>query len=71
MHSKKELQKEGEIKAYVASEQEKEPLKLPDGFVFDTFDITDLGVVTEICAFIEEHYVESKDFRIVYTPKKF
>ena len=25
----------------------------------------------DICDFIEEHYVESKDFRVIYTPAKF
>jgi glycylpeptide N-tetradecanoyltransferase len=71
MHSKKELQKEGEIIAFKADEQEKEPLKLPDGFKFETFDVADEATCVEICQFIEEHYVESNDFRIIYTPKKF
>lgn len=44
---------------------------MPDGFEFDTFDVTDDATVNDICKFIEEHYVESSDFRVIYTPEKF
>jgi glycylpeptide N-tetradecanoyltransferase len=44
---------------------------LPDGFEFDTFDVTDDATVNDICKFIEDHYVESQDFRVIYTPEKF
>ena len=41
MHSKKKLQKEGEIYPFKSSEQSDTPLPLPEGFEFDTFDVTD------------------------------
>ena len=71
MHSKNKIQKEGEIIAFKAEEQAKEPLPLPAGFEFDTFDVNDDVTCADICAFIEEHYVESADFRVIYSIEKF
>jgi len=71
MHSKKEVMKEGEITAFKPEEQSKEPMPLPAGFEWDTFDATDDKECEAICVFIGDHYVESKDFRVIYSIEKF
>jgi len=65
--------KEGEIRKYVPSEVEDEPIALPPGFEWSTFDCDNDQEVEEICSFLEEHYVEDQvgNFRLKYSKEKF
>ena len=51
----------------------KEPLPLPEGFEWSTFDITNDDECQEICDFLTEHYVEDNlgNFRLYYSKDKF
>ena len=73
MLARKKMQKEGEIKQFQKKDIPTEPLPLPEGFVWHTFDCKNDEEVEEICEFLMEHYVEDDvgNFKLYYTKEKF
>lgn len=67
------VMREGMIQQFNPKEIPTEPLSLPAGFVWETFDASNDKVAQEICDFLMDHYVESDtgDFRLIYTIEKF
>lgn len=73
MLSRKKLVKEGEIKQFKKADIPTEPLPLPDGFEWHTFDCKNDEEVDELCEFLMDHYVEDDvgNFKLYYTKEKF
>jgi len=72
MLPRKQIQREGIIKQFSAKDIPTEPLPLPEGFEWSTYDARDDKVAAEVCDFLMDHYVEGDgDFRLVYTVEKF
>lgn len=67
-----EKKKEGPIKHFQAKDIPDEPVALPPGFEWSTFDIDDEDTVQELIEFLEKHYVEDElgNFRLKYTREK-
>lgn len=60
------------IKQYPKDKEPKEPIDLPAGFEWDTFDIMDDAVAAEIIDFLNQHYVSDAEgyFILKYTIEK-
>lgn len=69
----KEIIPEGQIKPYPKDKEPKDPIELPPGFEWDSFDIMDDTVATEIIDFLNQHYVSDANglFILKYTIEKF
>ena len=69
----KEMVKEGQIQEFKKEDISPEPMALPPGFEWDTFDITNDEEVDEICEYLMNNYVEDQvgNFRLHYTKEKF
>jgi glycylpeptide N-tetradecanoyltransferase len=65
--------KEGEIRQIKPTDVSQEPIPLPAGFEWKDFDVTNDDEVSEICDFLEQHYVEDVNgyFKVTYTLEKF
>jgi glycylpeptide N-tetradecanoyltransferase len=70
--TRNQAHKKGEIKHFNKNDIPKEPLKLPEGFEWGTFDIEDDDQVGELKTFLENHYVEDNvgNFRLKYSADK-
>lgn len=66
------MKKKGEIEKFDKSKVPNEPVKLPDGFNWDEFDIDDDKQLEELREFLEDHYVEDNigNFRLKYSNEK-
>lgn len=53
--------KRGQIQKFNPEEISKEPVALPDGFVWSNLDITDDLQAAELCIFLNQHYIEDDD----------
>ena len=69
----REPTKEGQIQVFKPEDIPDEPLPLPPGFEWSTFDVTNDEEVEEICEFLMDHYVEDQvgNFRLHYSKEKF
>ena len=73
MKPTEKIAREGMIQQFSAKDIPTEPLALPEGFYWETFDATDDAEALEICDFLQDHYVESStgDFKLIYTVERF
>jgi glycylpeptide N-tetradecanoyltransferase len=73
MFATKKVVKEGMMKPYPKDKVPIEPVALPEGFEWETFDIMDDAVAIEITDFLNMHYVSDPDghFILKYSVEKF
>lgn len=64
MKLRKKDEKKGQIVVYDVEKVSKDPINLPEGFVWKNIDINDDLSTDEVCIFMNQHYIEDDEGKV-------